>query len=157
MGSNVKDILLTHSRYIRDHLVPVLAREGKLNEQQRSELRTIFASLATVKITVELLQYSRIEKALAAMCTEGSAWPVDATLLAEALLSAWEISVGPMRNIRADLWGPGGRLEGTAKFKPMKDEATADEVKVHSSSVGGIDAEDATTTAKTVYMVCRQC
>ena len=130
MGLSVKEILLCHSRYIRDVLAPVIAREGgRLNERQMAALRTIFASLSTVKITTELLQYSRIEKALGIIAVEGSVWPVDATLLAEALLSTWENSIGPLRNIRADLWGPGGRLEGTRRLMNLGEEPESYEVQ----------------------------
>ena len=129
MGPSVQENLLCHSRYIRDILAPVVAREGgRLNDQQMTALKTIFASLSTVRITVELLQYSRMEKALNVIAIEGSAWPVDATLLAEALLNSWEDSIGPLRNIRADLWGPGGRLEGIKKLKVPEKNAKSDEV-----------------------------
>lgn len=136
MGPNVKEILLDHSRYIRDVLAPVVAREGgRLDEKQINALKMIFASLSTVKITVELLRYSRIEKALGAMTVEGSGWPAEYTLLAEALWNAWENSVGPLRNIRADLWGPGGRLEGIKKLDTLEEEeATLDEVGFQVSS-----------------------
>lgn len=35
--------------------------------------------------------------------------------MAETLLSRWEERVGPMKNIKADMWGKGGRLEGCKK------------------------------------------
>ena len=68
-------------------------------------------------MTVEYLRYSRIEKALSVIASGGGAWPADASLMAEALLGSWEQRVGPLKNIRADLYGKGGRLEGC---KPMK-------------------------------------
>ena len=130
MSPNLKENLLCHSRYIRDTLAPVVVREGgKLNEQQATALKTIFASISAIKMTVELLQYSRIEKALNLIVVEGSAWPVEATLLSEALLSAWEESLGSLKNIRADLWGPGGRLEGIKKLKSSSEDAASGEVR----------------------------
>ena len=129
MSPNVKENLLCHSRYIRDTLAPVVIREGgKLNDQQAISLKTIFASISAIKMTVELLQYSRIEKALNLIVVEGSAWPVEATLLSEALLSAWEESLGSLKNIRADLWGPGGRLEGIKKLEHSSQHAGSGEV-----------------------------
>ena len=129
MARSTKENLLCHSRYIRDTLAPIVVREGgKLNEQQASSLRTIFASISAIKMTVELLQYSRIEKALTLIAIEGSAWPVEATLLSEALLSAWEQSLGSLKNIRADLWGSGGRLEGIKKLKDTSQGADSGKV-----------------------------
>lgn len=37
--------------------------------------------------------------------------------MAEALLSRWEERVGPLKSVRADLWGKGGRLEGCRKVR----------------------------------------
>ena len=156
MGLSVKENLLCHSRYIRDVLAPVIAREGgRLNEQQMAALRTIFASLSTVKITTELLQYSRIEKALGIIAVEGSVWPVDATLFAEALLSTWENSIGPLRNIRADLWGPGGRLEGTRRLMNLGGEPESHEVQP-SKPVPGLSRTDK-VKAKRVCVVSGVC
>lgn len=124
MGLSLQESLLCHSRYIRDVLEPVVAKKGgRLNEEEITALKTIFASLSNVKMTRELIQYSRIEKALSIIAVqgdiggEGDAWPVDAILMSEALLNSWEDSIGPLRTIRADLWGPGGRLEGVRKLK----------------------------------------
>lgn len=118
MGLSVKENLLGHSRYIRDVLAPIVAQQGgRLNEQQIIALKTIFASLGSVRMTRELLQHSRIEKALSMIAVEGNAWPVDAILLSEALVNAWDARIGPLRTIRADLWGPGGRLEGVMKLR----------------------------------------
>jgi len=118
MAPSLKENLLCHSRYIRDVLQPIVAKKGgRLNEQQITALKTIFASISSVKMTRELLQYSRIEKALSIIAVEGDAWPVDAILISEALINAWDIRIGPLRTIRADLWGPGGRLEGVMKLR----------------------------------------
>lgn len=126
MGLSVKENLLGHSRYIRDVLAPIVAEKGgRLNEQQTIALKTIFASLGSVRMTRELLQYSRIEKALSMIAVEGNAWPMDAILLSEALVNAWDARIGPLRTIRADLWGPGGRLEGVMKLRtPTGDVST---------------------------------
>lgn len=37
--------------------------------------------------------------------------------MAEALLVTWEERVGALKNIRADLWGVGGRLEGCRRAR----------------------------------------
>jgi len=118
MDPSIKENLLCHSRYIRDILAPIVAQKGgRLNEQQITALKAIFASLSSVRMTRQLLQYSRIEKALSIIAVEGNPWPVDTVLLSEALVNAWEDRIGPLRTIRADLWGPGGRLEGVMKLR----------------------------------------
>lgn len=35
---------------------------------------------------------------------------------AESLIQKWEDELGPLKNLRADLYGPGGRLEGVRKI-----------------------------------------
>lgn len=133
MAPSVKEILLTHSRHIRDVLAPVVAREGgRLNDPQTASLNAIFASLSTVKITVEMLRYSRMDRALTVISMEGSAWQGPYQLLAEALLANWEQSLGPLRNIKADLWGPGGRLEGIKKVQSKDDDRDAKSVSARA-------------------------
>lgn len=114
--STIKSNLLAHSRYIRDTLQPHLSIPGAtLTSTELATLKSIFASISAIPITLELLQYSRIEKAVAVVASGGGAWPADASLMAETLLNRWEERVGPMKNVKADLWGKGGRLEGCRK------------------------------------------
>ena len=35
---------------------------------------------------------------------------------AEELITKWEDEMGPLKNLRADLYGPGGRMEGIRKI-----------------------------------------
>lgn len=35
---------------------------------------------------------------------------------AEDLIQTWEDRLGPLKNLRSDLYGPGGRLEGVRKI-----------------------------------------
>lgn len=35
---------------------------------------------------------------------------------AENLIQQWEDELGPLKNLRSDLYGPGGRLEGLTKI-----------------------------------------
>ena len=73
-------------------------------------------------MTADLLRYSRIEKALVVIAAGGGAWPADASLMAEALLVSWEERVGALKNVRADLWGVGGRLEGCRRVGGRRGE-----------------------------------
>ena len=116
--STIKSNLRAHSRYIRDTLQPHLSTPGAtLTPTELSTLKSIFASVSAIPITLELLQYSRIEKAVAVVASGGGAWPADASLMAETLLNRWEEKVGPMKNVKADLWGQGGRLEGVQESR----------------------------------------
>ena len=46
------------------------------------------------------------------MITSGGApWPYEYTILAETLLSLWERNLGPLKAIKSDLLGEGGRLD----------------------------------------------
>ncbi len=55
-------------------------------------------------------------------------WPLDLQTQAEALISKWQDELGPLDNLRADLYGPGGRMEGVRKV-PWKDGRVADDVQ----------------------------
>ena len=37
-------------------------------------------------------------------------------MMAEELIQKWEDKLGPLKNLRSDLYGPGGRLEGVRKI-----------------------------------------
>ena len=41
---------------------------------------------------------------------------MDAVVSAEELIQKWEDKLGPLKNLRSDLYGPGGRLEGVRKI-----------------------------------------
>ena len=128
-GSSVKEELLIHSRYIRDTLVPLLAKQPKLSHSDTVCLRSVFKCLDTVPMTLDLLRYSRIEKALMVIAgSVNTSWPLDILARAKALLSKWEDELGPLKNIRADLYGPGGRMEGVRKIT-WKDGRVPDDVR----------------------------
>ena len=129
-SDTIKANLRIHSRYIRDTLAPALSRTGgTLTDVQLATLKSIFASISAVPMTMEYLQYSRIEKALAVIASGGGAWPADASLMAEALLTSWEDRIGPLKNVRADLWGKGSRLEGCKKLVDWDEERMVPQVR----------------------------
>ena len=127
-GDSLQEELRLHSRYIRDKLVPLLAKQPKLNHSDTVCLRAIFKVLDGVTMTLELLRFSRIEKGLKVIAAPGNtSWPLDLHTRATGLLSKWEEELGPLKNIRADLFGPGGRMHGVRKIM-WKDGQVPDDV-----------------------------
>ncbi|MCJ1378322.1 hypothetical protein MMC17_001419 [Xylographa soralifera] len=117
-GGPNRDELRTWSQYIRDTLIPELkdGTEVALAPSIIEEVRSFLYELRTTYVDVDVLRYSRLHTALKEVCVMGDRWPTTITLPAKALLRAWEIRYGPLKDITADLWGPGGRLEGLMKL-----------------------------------------
>ena len=68
-------------------------------------------------MTIDLLRTSHIHKALMVIvATENASWPMDVLVRAEELMTKWEDELGPLKDLRADLYGPGGRMEGVRKL-----------------------------------------
>lgn len=128
--------LRVNSRYIRDALGPLVAREGGevLTPATIAELLAFFGDLEQIVMTIDMLRYSRIEKAMTEICGPGTRWPPGLIKLAEAAIDRWEGSLGPLKNVKANLWGPGGRLEGLTKVA-VGPEAAQDEKQRPSSQV----------------------
>ena len=115
-----KEDLLAHSRYIRDTLVPRLAKDKTVvsskDRYDLTHLREALEELHDSPMTMEILSFSRIEKALQRIAeAQGSHWPPDIVVKAKNLLGRWEETLGPLWKVRTDFWGAGGRLEGLAK------------------------------------------
>lgn len=110
--------LRVNARYIRDALGPLVAREGGevLSPTTIDELLAFFGDLEQTVMTIEMLRYSRIEKAMMEICGPGTRWPLGLIKVAEDAIDRWECSLGPLKCVKANLWGPGGRLEGVAKL-----------------------------------------
>lgn len=116
-SQSLRDELREHSRYIRDTLAPLLAREPELSKSDDVLLRSIFKRLESLHLNLDLLRYSRIEKALMVIAATGtSTWPMDLVGRAEELIQKWEDKLGPLKNLRSDPYAPGGRLEGLIKI-----------------------------------------
>ena len=121
---SIREEFLLHSRYIRDTLAPLLRNGALLPASDVITLRSILRKLDEVPMTLELLRYSRIEKALVAIATmEAGLWPPDVVRLAEEQVMKWEDKLGPLKNMRSNLYGLGGRLEGVKKIKKRIDGA----------------------------------
>ena len=115
--TTLREELRLHSRHIRDTLVPQLALQPRLNHADKALLWSIFRKLDSADVTLDVLRYSRIEKALMVIAATGaSTWPIDAVGKAEEIIQKWEDELGPLKTLRADLHGPGGRLEGVRKI-----------------------------------------
>lgn len=131
----MREELRLHSRYIRDTLVPLLAKQHKLNRSDSVCLHSIFQTLDAIPMTLDLLRYSRIEKALMVIAAIGNlCWPMDILVHAEELITKWEDELGPLKNLRADLYGPGGRMEGVKKIT-WKDGHVPDDVRQVSTDM----------------------
>lgn len=150
-GASIREELRLHSRYIRDTLVPLLPQQRKLSHSDSVCLHSIFRSLDTIPMTLELLRYSRIEKALMAIATMGSAyWPMEILAHAAVLITKWEDELGPLKNLRADLYGPGGRMEGVRKIT-WKDGGVPDDVREILIHKGRLDNDTIGDEISLVY------
>ena len=69
---SLRDELRLHARYIRDTLVPLLSRQPGLTQSDTVLLRSIFRKLESTHFTLDLLRYSRIEKALMVIAATGA-------------------------------------------------------------------------------------
>ncbi len=87
-----------------------------LNDDDAAFLRKTLDNVDAVPMTLDLLCYSRIYKALAKITTD-SGWPAVTANYARSILKKWAYQFGPLDDVRADLWGPGGRMEGLKKTK----------------------------------------
>ena len=114
---SIRDELRLHSRYIRDTLVPHLSREQHLNHSDTVIVNSIFKKLKSTPMTLDLLRYSRMEKALMVIVATGvSCWPMEVVIMAEEMMQKWEDQMGPLKDLRADLYGPDGKLERLRKI-----------------------------------------
>jgi hypothetical protein len=129
----IGEILRTHARYIRDSLQPLVHGGGecRLNGRDVIFLRSVLNEVNAIPTTLDLLRYSRIEKALGKIALDGR-WPLETAMMAQRILKKWERQFGPLDDVRADLWGPGGRLAGLKKMMGWSD-GTVDKTKVVGS------------------------
>ena len=60
-------------------------------------------------MTLDLLRYSRREKALMVIVATGATyWPMKVVVPVEEMIQKWEDQLGPLKDLRTDLYGPGG-------------------------------------------------
>ena len=135
-----REELRTWSRYVRDVLLPRIRTgdEVTLSPRVLDEVHEFLSLLKRAQINVETLRYTRVHTTLEEIGALGSRWPMTIILKAEDMLSLWEADFGPLRNIRADLFGPGGRLEGVVKLKHWRttcDSKVASKASVEVTTV----------------------
>lgn len=111
--------LRLHAKMIRETLAPWMARDGgdpfdKVYEML-PVLSTLFNMLRKSIITVELIRGTRIEKALLEIVDFPAFWPLSMVKDAQNVLDIWSHQLGPLRGLRADHWGPEGRMAGIAR------------------------------------------
>ena len=90
--------LRTHARFIRDSLPHILGRQPQLSSTDEATLRMIFDLLGDISITVDLLRFSRMEKALQ-LVAETRLFPPAYAKRAADLLVQWEDQLGSLKNI----------------------------------------------------------
>lgn len=136
MGVTPEDLLI-HSRFIRDELAPLVASKGHLTLalDEISTLGLIMVSLNAVSMTLDLLRYSRVDKALR-LIAMGSEWPLEIMMQAEELVTKWELALGSLQSIHADLWAPGGRLQGIGRNMRQKSRGMGVKVILHTNTSG---------------------
>lgn len=125
MEQGIREELRSYSRYIRDSLSPLAGEDGgdcELSSRDLAFLRSTLLKVNAISVTLDVLRFSRIERALMLISTPG--WPADIAAMARKILVRWEDALGPVQELRADLWGLGGRLEGVRKVEfTMPDDA----------------------------------
>ena len=117
--------LRNNARWIRDSLGPTLAQEGPLlvDGLTLSCIRELLQDLEHIAVTLDMLRFSRIDKALVEIWKNGSLWPADIVLRAKDLVMRWEDVLGPLKSLRAELWASGGRLEDVRRVNTWKDDS----------------------------------
>ena len=86
--------------------------------------------------------------AIAAM---GSAyWPLEILTHAAVLITKWEDELGPLKYLRADLYGAGGRMEGVRKVT-WKDGGVPDDVRKVLIHKGRLDNDTIGDEISLVY------
>jgi len=119
--ASIREELRLHSRYIRDTLAPMFAHGPILPAPEIRLLATVLEKVEQMHMRLDYLRYSRMEKALM-LITDGTlAWPTDIVDQARELLRTWESALGPLHDRRADLYAPGGRMEGLRESTQYQD------------------------------------
>lgn len=118
MGLN-REELRSWSRYVRDVVAKVVAHGGEVLVSPVSidDVHGFLAELKDTAMDIELLRYSKVHTALIEMSAPGSGWSPSVAMKAEMLLLMWEERFGPLKDVKTDLWGAGGRLEGLTMVK----------------------------------------
>lgn len=137
--------LLYWARWIRDVLTPLLDRNSyaRRSEDKLSNFLIFFADLRHTPVTVDSLRNSCIHSALGHIVEQKMRWPDWIVQEAQELLQDWEKELGSLRSIHADLWGPGGRLEGVKELDEWQNSILwRNDLSRHSSVAGEVPVRD---------------
>ena len=130
MGLN-REELRSWSRYVRDVVAELVARGGEeiVSPVSIDDVHGFLAELKDTFMDIELLRYSKVHTALMEMAAPGSGWSPSVAMKAEMLLLMWEERFGPLKDVKTDLWGVGGRLEGLTMVKDSGEDDDTGEAK----------------------------
>ena len=110
------DELKLLARWIRDHLDPMIAREGPqaLKPDDVLYLHDMFIAFAKdplgVGITSQTLRYSRMHRAILDITGKATRWPGRLVDLCDEVVEVWEKLFGRLKEMPLLLYGEGGRL-----------------------------------------------
>lgn len=118
------EFLRQQARWIRDDLDPQVARDGPeaLHADDLLNLDELLRRLVAARIQLDDIRFSRLHLAVTAICGKATRWPTKLIEKADALEKAWEKEHGPLKNITAPLYEPGGRLNGICKPDDLSKE-----------------------------------
>ena len=121
MGALNREEVRYWTSHIRDIIATQVAWGGEdvISSVTIDKVHRFLAGLREMKVDIEMLKYSHVHKALVEMTSLSSGWSPAVMLKAEMVLLVWEEELGSVRELGADLWDKGGRLEGLKKFEDL--------------------------------------
>ncbi|KAI9842686.1 MAG: hypothetical protein M1837_006971 [Sclerophora amabilis] len=118
MPQDVVKYLYEKTSFIRDTMRFQTA--SYCRTQLMPTLNECFDTLDSYDVDVEVLRTTRIHNALREIYNRDNLFDHDVTDCAKMMLDKWNHQFGDTSNIRPDLWGDGGRMEGCGKeFHPV--------------------------------------
>lgn len=119
-----REYLRNRARWIRDELDPVIARQGpdSLHADNVITLFTFFEELRASTIPLDTIRYSRMQYALLEIVGRATRWPAKLIDCATEIVKSWESLHGPLSELRAPLFDPGGRLHGISSPEDVEKE-----------------------------------
>ena len=82
-----------------------------------------------------------------------SKWPMEVVTQAENMIQKWENELGPLKNLRSDLYGPGGRLEGVRKIMDGRKGSVHEKDDVRTMACHSLEYADSEQDAKSAWSV----
>jgi len=119
-----EELRKTASR-IRDDLDPIIAREGPHVMQPNDVLvlHELFQSLLIFEIPLSSILYSRMHHAVSEVAGKATRWPAKLADICDDITILWTRQYGRLADLKAPLYGPGGRLHGVCTMDDLTREA----------------------------------